>query len=775
MESPEQKLQAEVALLRRQLAREVRSREQAERLAEEGTRDLFDRQSALALLATVAGAANSEARLADSLAVVLKALAEYGQWEIGHAYGCPPGRDELRPMGQWYERGGQNFAVFKAASERLSFSTGVGLPGRTLASGSPILSADLASDATFLRRDEAAACGLASGFAFPVRTSIGGRAVLEFYSIRRVAEEVYLAPLMAQITAQLAPIFSRHWVELERSRTQRELERTVQERTELLSAKVRELDLSMSSLRQMQQSLLVQNRALSAAGNGIVITDAVAPNNPIIYNNPAFELLTGYTADELRGRNCRMLQGADTDPATVETVREAIRRGEGCHVVIKNYRRDGTPFWNQLTISPVRDAEEVVTHFVGIQDDVSAQQETAHNLRVSKEAGEAANLELARAARLKDEFLAAMSHELRTPLNAVLGMTQLLTGQYSGPLNEEQLSMVKLIDESGQHLMALINDILDLSKIEAGKAVLNLEHVKVEDTANASVRMVLEQAFKKQIGVSCTVDTDISTLWADQRRLKQILVNLLNNAVKFTAEGGKVSLQVSPSCDGAGVAFKVSDTGIGIAAADLERLFQPFEQIDSTLARKFEGTGLGLALVRRMVQMHGGAVSVESQLGQGSQFTVVIPYAKDQAQLVEKVSASSEGPPKAPALAKRALRVVLAEDNAANQEVVRRYLESLGHSVTLALEGDEAFRRVVALRPDVVLMDVQMPGTDGLESIRMIRSVRSVAKVPIVALTALAMPGDRRRCLDAGADYYMSKPVSLRELGVLLDQIGAKK
>jgi len=198
--------------------------------------------------------------------------------------------------------------------------------------------------------------------------------------------------------------------------------------------------------------------------------------------------------------------------------------------------------------------------------------------------------------------------------------------------------------------------------------VLQFEHVKVEDTANASVRMVLEQAFKKRIGVSCAVAPTISTLWADQRRLKQILVNLLNNAVKFTAEEGKVSLKVRPSDDGLGVAFEISDTGIGIAAADIDRLFQPFEQIDSTLARKFEGSGLGLALVRRMVQMHGGVVTVESQPGQGSQFTVVIPRARVSVQIGRETSGRSRRAAKPTAGAKRGLRVVLAEDNPANQK-----------------------------------------------------------------------------------------------------------
>jgi CheY-like chemotaxis protein len=365
-----------------------------------------------------------------------------------------------------------------------------------------------------------------------------------------------------------------------------------------------------------------------------------------------------------------------------------------------------------------------------------------------------------------------MSHELRTPLNAVLGMSQILAEQLSGPLNEEQLGMVRLIDESGQHLLALINDVLDLSKIEAGKVGLQLEELVIRDAAGAAVRMILEQAFKKRITVSCTVDPALTKMRADQRRLKQILVNLLANAVKFTPEGGRVTLAVTPAADSPAVVFAVSDTGIGIAAADLGRLFKSFEQIDSKLSRQFEGTGLGLALVARMVELHGGKVSVVSEPDRGSCFTVVLPLGQ-ATQAVRPTSdevAIGAALPDAAPVAARPLRIVVAEDNPANQQLVRRFLESAGHEVILAVDGDEAFKKVFSRRPDLVLMDVQMPGTDGLEAIRMIRSARPVAATPIIALTALAMESDRRMCLDAGADYYLSKPVSLRDLAAMIER-----
>jgi PAS domain S-box-containing protein len=767
--------QGEIALLRRQLGREIRARQQAELLGEEGTRALYEHQAELSLLAAIATAANAESTFASALGVALKSLADFGSWELGHVYGCEPGATTLTSLLIWYDGGSGLYEAFRHATEAMPVRSGVGLPGRVLESGLPVLSPDLASDNNFPSRPAALAAGLASGYAFAVRPSTGGLAVIELFSIRRATGEPRLAALMPQVTAQLAQIFSRYWSEAESFRRNQELEERVRQRTEMLSAKVRELDASMTALRQAQQSLQVHNRALSSAASGILIVDALQADTPIIYCNPAFEKLTGYSAHEVQGRNCRMLQGADTDPASVEVLRTAVRRGEPCHVVIKNYRRDGTAFWNQIIVAPVRDAEGKLTHFIGIQEDVSMRKETEANLLSAKEASDSANLALERAGRLKDEFLAAMSHELRTPLNAVIGMTQILAEQLSGPLNEDQRGMVRLIEESGQHLLALINDVLDLSKIEAGKVVLRFEELAIRDAADAAVRMILEQALKKRITVSCTVDPALTKMRADQRRLKQILVNLLANAVKFTPEGGRVTLAVTPSADSPAVVFAVSDTGIGIAAADLGRLFRSFEQIDTKLSRQFEGTGLGLALVARMVELHGGKISVVSEPDRGSCFTVVMPLGP-AIQAVRRGSAEAAVGaviPDAIPGARRRLRIVVAEDSPTNQHLVRCFLESIGHEVILAVDGDEAFKKVFSLRPDVVLMDVQMPGTDGLEAIRMIRAARPVAATPIIALTALAMEADRRMCLAAGADHYLSKPVGLGDLAEMIERATA--
>ncbi len=238
-----------------------------------------------------------------------------------------------------------------------------------------------------------------------------------------------------------------------------------------------------------------------------------------------------------------------------------------------------------------------------------------------------ANGELAHAARHKDEFLASMSHELRTPLNTILGMSETLQESIFGAINDEQAEALRDIEASGRHLLALINDILDLSKVEAGKLDLHIEEVELVVVAQASLRLISQLARQKDLRIVSSNDSTVGMLHVDARRLKQMLVNLLSNVVKFTPEGGTVGLEIVGDAAARRVHLTVWDTGIGMAADDLPRLFQPFVQLDSRLARQYAGTGLGLALVQGMAALQGGSVAVESTLGQGSRFTITLPWA----------------------------------------------------------------------------------------------------------------------------------------------------
>ena len=418
------------------------------------------------------------------------------------------------------------------------------------------------------------------------------------------------------------------------------------------------------------------------------------------------------------------------------------------------------------------DAEGSLEFYATIMRDISERKELEETLRRHSQQLSEANHELARASRLKDEFLANMSHELRTPLNGILGISESLHEEVYGPLNPRQHRAILDVEDCGRHLLDLINDILDVAKIEAGKVELELGAHEVEQVCQASHRLIKEAALKKRISVSLAIDRSLGELVADQRRLKQVLVNLLSNAVKFTPQGGKIGLDVVGDRVKREVRFAVWDTGIGISPADQTRLFQPFLQLDSGLSRHYEGTGLGLVLVKRLTEMHGGALHIESEVGKGSRFTVVLPWiendsrsdeAEDSSQPVAvSVSCSAPHEPGATPL------ILIVDDNTFSVRGLKDYLVFKGYCVELAADGETAIERAEGLHPDLIFMDIQMPGMDGLEAIRRIRLVPGLSAIPIVALTALAMPGDRDRTLEAGATEYVSKPASLDQLHRLI-------
>jgi signal transduction histidine kinase/DICT domain-containing protein/ActR/RegA family two-component response regulator len=387
----------------------------------------------------------------------------------------------------------------------------------------------------------------------------------------------------------------------------------------------------------------------------------------------------------------------------------------------------------------------------------------------------ATNSELERASRAKDEFLAAMSHELRTPLNAILGLTEAMIEEVYGFINDRQHTSLHNIHESGQHLLSLINDILDISKIEAGKYTIEADMLDVESICQASLRLIRQNAQRKGLKMSLEIDPQASMVYADPRAMKQILVNLLSNAAKFTPEGGKFGLKVQASPEKAQITFAVWDEGIGIAEEDLPRLFKPFVQLDSSLAREYSGTGLGLSLLHRLVTLHQGSVAVESRPGQGSTFSFTLPWSE-----AVRYPLPNGGTPQWPSPDSRPAQddsqsagadgrqVLLVEDNKINVLMFSDFLRTLGYQVVVAWNGHEALDLVRSFLPDLILMDIQMPGLDGMEAIRRLRMNKILEQIPIIAVTSLAMPGDKQRCLDAGADYYMSKPVSLKQLRHLL-------
>ena len=445
----------------------------------------------------------------------------------------------------------------------------------------------------------------------------------------------------------------------------------------------------------------------------------------------------------------------------------------------KQYEIDFTQhIANQLAI-----AIQQAQIFEQLQQELKERQQAQQQLTERNQQLALSNEELARATRLKDEFLANMSHELRTPLNAILGMTEGLQEQVFGDINAKQLKALTTIERSGSHLLELINDILDLSKIEAGQIQLECVPTALVPLCTSSLAFVKQQALKKQIQLEIKLPPNPPFLLVDERRIRQVLINLLNNAVKFTPEGGRITLAASlplldsdlelEDCLGQMdsqpfLRITVTDTGIGICPQNIPKLFQPFVQIDSALNRQYAGTGLGLALVKRIVALHGGRVGLTSELGVGSCFSIELPVTQSSPQA--KQSATIAPNPEDRKSQAGAL-ILIAEDNEANMNTFSSYLMAKGHRILCAHNGKEAIELTQSKRPDIILMDIQMPDVNGFQAIQTIRSDAQLQSIPIIALTALAMADDRQRCLDAGANEYIAKPVSLKVLLLTIETL----
>ena len=375
-----------------------------------------------------------------------------------------------------------------------------------------------------------------------------------------------------------------------------------------------------------------------------------------------------------------------------------------------------------------------------------------------------ANAELSRVMQSKDDFLSAMSHELRTPLNAILGLSESLCEGVYGGLTDKQSKSINTIAESGHHLLSLINDLLDIAKIGAGKMDLDWTNSNLEDLCKSSMRFISGLASKKKISISLLTDPIASTIHADQRRLKQILVNLLSNAVKFTEAGGHISLQTRTNTERNAIEISVTDNGIGISNSDIERLFRPFTQLDSKLSRQYAGTGLGLSLVLQLAELHGGSVEVKSELGKGSCFTVSLPWSESKSHSPQAAPASKDLGISTDRVAAKGPLILLVDDNEINLSTVGDYLRAQDFCVILARNGLEAIQVVRERKPQLVLMDIQLPVMDGIDAISILRADPTLKSLPILALTSRAMVGDRERCIEAGANDYLTKPVQLKQL-----------
>lgn len=503
----------------------------------------------------------------------------------------------------------------------------------------------------------------------------------------------------------------------------------------------------ISARLQIESELRVAAQTFESS-EAIFISD---PNGTIIRTNHAFTCITGYKQSEVVGKNLRILSsGQHTEEYYQEMWLNLVGEGKWSGEIY-NKRKNGEIYPEYLNISSVKNTEGTITHYIAHFMDISEQKENEANLRKAQHEAEISN-------EAKSRFLASMSHEIRTPMNAVLGILGLLKDTN---LTHQQLKLVQTGRDSGELLLTIINDILDFTKMDIDQLKLEKSRFDLHLLLVNCNELLTNIANKKSISLILTLAKDLPQyVKGDSTRLRQILINLINNAIKFTQKGEINVIANIDSIDEQTLIMRcqVKDTGIGIAEAYQDTLFDEFTMVDQTHTRKYEGTGLGLAICKRLVTLMDGEIKVSSKLNQGStfEFTVHLQLVKvsddDQVTLIEQQTQQLPQPN---------TRILLAEDNSANQMVIKSILEFASLQVDVVANGYEAIEAVTTLPYDIVLMDISMPEMDGMTATKEIRKLNSnVKNIPIIALTAHTLSGDKERFIAAGMNDYLSKPIN---------------
>lgn len=491
--------------------------------------------------------------------------------------------------------------------------------------------------------------------------------------------------------------------------------------------------------------------------NAVLIVDAA---RRIEWVNEGFTRLTGYRLEDVAGRTAGdVLRGPETDLAEVARLDEQLRRENRASGELVQYAKHGQPYWVAVDSHAILDQSGQIERYISIARDITASKHAGEALRAARDEAERAN-------RSKSEFLSAMSHELRTPMNAILGFGQLLESDPSYGLPEGQRGFVREILRAGEHLLELINDVLDLARVEAGKQQISLKPVQVSMLLDECLSLMQPVARVRGIGLpdAACIACDAFVI-ADRTRLKQVLLNLVSNAIKYNRPGG--SVEISCQADGDALRISVSDTGHGLNPEQCERLFNAFERLGAE-SGAIEGAGIGLVLSKRLVELMHGTIGLDSVLDQGSTFWVRLasaqPPRKGDTQPVGTTRAVAAAP-----IVEGSCTVLYIEDNPVNVLLMEAMVtREPGVRLITALLPEVGLEMAHAAQPDLILLDIQLPGMDGYEVLRRLRADESTRAIRVIAISANAMSGDIEQGMLAGFDDYLTKPLGMSHLlGVL--------
>ena len=504
--------------------------------------------------------------------------------------------------------------------------------------------------------------------------------------------------------------------------------------------KQKEAERALASQEALYRTLI------EAAPQVIWVADA---DGQVALLNKAWHEFSGRTDEESLGTRWAEALHPEDIPDVLAKWERAYTHGETYSGECRFQAKDGSYQTFIFIGTPVRDDSGAIINWVGINTNIADRVQAEIALQEAKDAAEYAN-------RAKSEFLATMSHELRTPLNAIIGFSEILRDEIVGAVNDEQKELVSDIHTSGNHLLAMINDILDLSKIEAGKMDLQLENFSVKEAVTEVNTIVNALANQKQIQLTLEFNQDIS-IEADKIKFKQILYNLLSNAIKFTDEGGEVTTKFEAT--NSALLGSVTDTGVGISPQDREKLFQPFTQLDASSTRAQSGTGLGLALTNRLIQLHGGKIWVESEIDEGSTFSFTFPLRQGEEGV--EVTASDASSSEDTATFGNNRTILVAEDNEQAAQLLGIYLTEAGYQVEYATDGEEAIAKASEIQPFAITLDILLPKKDGWQVLREMKTKPNLQSIPVIIISVTQ---ERQLAFGLGAVDHLVKPIDKEEL-----------